>query len=198
LELDEDGRQSNQGQAHLNRAIDLLKTRTRRLCKSQRNWHKHRLVRKAERGQIPNFLTLNTDGDFFGQLVPFVTDNLMSRFLRGETIPSQNSPEWDSNPLVMHLPIGDEIKDQFYARDANRIYHCADCNLDIQSKKCYEHHLRGGRHRWVVSSKKHKAEWAANAAAAAAQANSEADHSGREEGIDTAQRSPPSRTDSVL
>lgn len=52
LKLDEDGRQGKQGQAHLNKAIELLKTRTRRLCKSQRNWHKHRLVRKAERGQV--------------------------------------------------------------------------------------------------------------------------------------------------
>lgn len=124
----------------------------------------------------------------------------MKRFLHGETIPSQSSPEWDSNPLVMHLPIGDEVKDQFYARDANRIYHCADCNLDIQSKKCYEHHLKGRNHRWIVSSKKHKDEWAANAAAttAAARANSKADHSGREEGVDTAQHSPPPQSGSSL
>jgi hypothetical protein len=64
--------------------------------------------------------------------------------------------------------------------------------VDIQSKKCYELHIHGGKHRWVVSSKKHKKEWAANAAVAAAKAGTGTDHSERQEGINTVQHTSPS------
>ncbi|VDK77259.1 unnamed protein product [Litomosoides sigmodontis] len=143
LKLASDERYTELGDKLFNEGCEALKLHTRQYSRRQRRWIKQHLLRSNTLPSM-NVVCLDTSKNFHDVVVPSAL-NRIDQFLN---IISNDT----------FLKRANEARNQIitvdfdYRKLANQVYYCETCGIDVHGTVNWETHLRGKKHRRMLSN----------------------------------------------
>uniref|UniRef100_A0A914EP66 U1-type domain-containing protein n=1 Tax=Acrobeloides nanus TaxID=290746 RepID=A0A914EP66_9BILA len=138
LQLNKTEQLTIKGENLLQNGCEEIKVHTRQYARRQRKYIR-KLIRRASEDKKPPILLLDTSDDFYGQAVPMAIKSV-------ETFLSGNELSLDEGiPLAEFLLESPTYYD--YQVEANRIFTCDLCKLEIHGYQMYQNHLNGKKHK---------------------------------------------------
>lgn len=146
LQLDPNQRYTEVGEKLFKDGCELLKLHTQQYSRRQRRWVKRHLLGGNSLVQSPNIVFLDIN-NFHEKVVPNVL-NKIENFLcvvSDDVLLKQMNVENSKKAFAVNVK---------YRRQANQIFHCETCDIDVQGICNWQAHQKGKKHRRMLQMKK--------------------------------------------
>ncbi|CAG9537572.1 unnamed protein product [Cercopithifilaria johnstoni] len=144
LQLTPDKRHTELGDKLFNEGCEALKLHTRQYSRRQRRWIKRHLLGGSTLIESTNIAFFDTSKNFYDVVLPNVL-NRIDQFLNiinDDIFPKRANAE-RKEPFTIDFD---------YRKLANQVYYCETCKIDVHGTMNWEAHLRGKKHRRVLST----------------------------------------------